>query len=100
MITKVYIASLSSYSAEKINSLYENIRDNFSGDGRISYRKESLMGRIMLHNALNELGAEEYNVRYIADEKPFMPQQSQANSVNLLLSLLTLTVIRLSCLTV
>jgi 4'-phosphopantetheinyl transferase len=69
-MTKVYIASLSSYSAEKINSLYESIRDNFSGDGRISQRKESLMGRIMLHNALTELGAGEYTVRYIADEKP------------------------------
>lgn len=70
MITKVYIATLSSYSAEKANSLYENIKEHFRSDGRISERKESLIGRIMLHKALSEFGAGEYTVRYNDEEKP------------------------------
>ncbi len=72
MITKVYITSLSSYSAQKVNSLYENIKEHFTGDGRISQRKESLIGRIMLHKALSEFEAGEYTVRYNDEEKPLL----------------------------
>lgn len=70
MITEVYIASLSLYSAEKVSALYEDIKEHFTGSGRISQRKESLVGRIMLHKVLGELSAGEYTVRYNEEEKP------------------------------
>ena len=70
MTTEVYIASLSSYSAEKVSSLYESIKEHFISSSRISQRKESLVGRIMLHKALAGLSAGEYTVKYSDAEKP------------------------------
>ena len=72
MITKVYIASLSLYPDDDVISRYESIKDNFAGSGRISQRKESLIGRLMLHKALleNEIG--EYSVIYSDDDKPVL----------------------------
>lgn len=68
MTTEVYIASLSLYPDEKVSSDYEKIKSRFFGDGRISMRKESLVGRLMLHKAL--LG--EYAVRYSDNRKPVL----------------------------
>lgn len=72
MITKVYIASLSLYPDDEVSSRYENIKDRFNGSGRISQRKESLVGRLMLNKALSELEAGEYSVIYSDEEKPVL----------------------------
>ena len=72
MMTKVYIASLSPYPDETVSSEYEKIKDRFIGKGRISQKKESLIGRLMLHKALTELNAGEYTVRYSDNDKPVL----------------------------
>ena len=72
MTTKVYIASLSAYTDEKITADYKLIKDRFISNGRMSERKESLMGRLMLHKALTSLGAGEYKVVYTDNEKPVL----------------------------
>ena len=72
MITKVFITSLSQYSADEVSLCYEKIKDNFVGSGRISQRKESLVARLMLHKALSELDAGEYSVIYSDDDKPVL----------------------------
>ncbi len=69
-MTKVYITSLSAYSAEKVREEYEKIRHHFISSERISERKESLIGRLVLHKALEENGGGEYTVEYIGNEKP------------------------------
>ena len=70
MTTKIYIASLSLYPDDEVISRYESIKDNFAGSGRISQRKESLVGRLMLHKALTENETGEYSVIYSDDDKP------------------------------
>ena len=72
MTTKVYIASLSAYTDEKITADYELIKDKFISNARLSERKESLMGRLMLHKALTSLSAGEYKVIYTDNEKPVL----------------------------
>ena len=72
MTTKVYIASLSPYPDEEVTSRYERIKDRFGGNGRISKRKESLIGRLMLDKALRGLDAGEYRVNYSDDGKPVL----------------------------
>ncbi|MBO5937779.1 MAG: 4'-phosphopantetheinyl transferase superfamily protein [Clostridia bacterium] len=72
MTTKVYIASLSAYTDEKITADYELIKDKFISNGRLSERKESLIGRLMLHKALTSLEAGEYKVVYTDNEKPVL----------------------------
>lgn len=75
MITKVYIASLSPYPDDEVTSRYENIKDRFTGNGRISQRKESLIGRLMLHKVLSELEAGKYSVIYSDDDKPVLKSE-------------------------
>ena len=72
MTTKVYIASLSPYPDNEVTARYEKIKDRFKGNGRISQRKESLVGRLMLHKALLELETGEYSVIYSDEEKPVL----------------------------
>lgn len=72
MITKVFITSLSQYSADEVSYGYEKIKDNFVGNGRISHRKESIVARLMLHKALSELETGEYSVIYSDDDKPVL----------------------------
>ena len=74
MITKVYIASLSSYPADFLRREYEKIKERFiSKQGaRISQRNESILGRVLLDKALTELGVGEYTVEYISNEKPVL----------------------------
>ena len=76
MITKVYIASLSLYPDDEVTSRYEKIKDNFAGSGRISQRKESLIGRLMLHKALSENEIGEYSVVYSDDNKPVLKNRN------------------------
>ena len=70
MITEVFIASLSLYPAEKVSSMYDGVKDRFVSDSRLSERKESMMGRLMLDKSLCKMGIKDYTVNYIADEKP------------------------------
>ena len=74
MITKVYIASLSSYPAEILKQEYEKIKEQFISvdGGRVSERGENILGRILLHKALRETSAGDYTVEYIANEKPVL----------------------------
>ena len=71
-MTKVYIASLSSYSAEDVSQQYKKIKSHFVSSDRISERKESLVGRILLNKALSEFKAGEYTVEYTGNEKPVL----------------------------
>ena len=74
MITKVFIARLSSYSDEYLKKEYEKIKDRFisNSDGRISKRNENILGRILLHKVLQNLSAGEYTVEYRGNEKPVL----------------------------
>ena len=72
MTTKVYIASLSDYTDEKITESYELIKDKFITDSKISYRKESQIGRLLLDRAMKNLGAGEYTVKYSGNQKPLL----------------------------
>ncbi len=72
MTTKIYIASLSHYSDEKTNESYELIKDKFITDSKISHRKESQIGRLLLDKAMRNLGAGEYTVKYNGNEKPVL----------------------------
>ena len=72
MITKVYIDSLSDYTDEKITESYELIKDKFITDSKISYRKESKVGRLLLDKAMENLSAGEYTVVYSGNEKPVL----------------------------
>ena len=72
MTTKIYITSLSRYTDEKINEKYELIKDKFITDSKISQRKESKIGRLLLHKALENLSAGEYTVIYSGNEKPVL----------------------------
>ena len=76
MTTKIYIASLSDYSDEKINESYELIKDKFITDSKISCRKESLIGRLLLDKAMRNLDAGEYTVIYSGNEKPVLESKS------------------------
>ena len=40
--------------------------------GRISERDENILGRLLLHKALTEVGAGEYTVKYVSNEKPVL----------------------------
>ena len=55
MATKVYIARLSSYSAENLRSDYEKIKERFISvdGGRVSERNENILGRELLHKAFD-----------------------------------------------
>ncbi len=72
MLTKVFIARLSSYSDEYLKSEYEKIKGNFLSvcGGRIYKRKENILGRLLLHKALEEMAVGEYSVIYNDLEKP------------------------------
>ena len=74
MTTKIYIAKLSLYPAEKLRSEYEKIKKRFISvhDGRVSERGENILGRILLHKALQSLSAGEYTVEYRGNEKPVL----------------------------
>ena len=71
-MTEVFITQLSSYSAEEISETYEEIKSHFVSGDRISERKESLVGRILLHKALSQNSAGEYAVEYVGNEKPVL----------------------------
>ena len=75
MITKIYITSLSRYTDEKINESYELIKNKFITDSRISQRKESKIGRLLLDKAMKNLDAGEYTVIYIGNEKPVLKSE-------------------------
>ena len=77
MITQIYIASLSDYSDEKISESYEQIKEKFITDSKISHRKESLIGRLMLDKALSNLDAGEYTVNYRGNEKPVLYNEKE-----------------------
>ena len=72
MTTKIYIASLSDYSDEKITESYELIKDKFITDSKISHRKESQIGRLLLDKAMKNLEVGEYTVKYNGNEKPLL----------------------------
>lgn len=69
-MTKIFITSLSSHPDEAVSEMYEEIRFHFVSDEKLSERKESLIGRILLHKALESCGAGEYTVKYKGSEKP------------------------------
>ena len=79
MITKVYIACLSSYSAENLRSDYEKIKERFISvdGGRVSERNENILGRVLLHKALQSLSAGEYTVEYRGNEKPVLINEKE-----------------------
>ena len=72
MITKVYIARLSSYPADILKQEYEKIKEHFVSvsDGKIAQRSENILGRIVLDKALERLSVGEYTVEYCGYEKP------------------------------
>lgn len=76
--TKVYFARLGAYSAEELSDKYEKIKERFiAKDGeRISQRKESILGRLLLHKALEEFQTGEYTVEYSGGEKPVLKGKS------------------------
>ncbi len=71
-MTKVYIATLSLYSAEEASEKYEKIKSHFISSDRISERKESVVGRILLHKALERLNIGKYTVEYKGNQKPLL----------------------------
>ena len=78
MGTKVYIASLSSYSAEDLRSEYEKIKERFVSVGlrKIAERDENILGRLMLNKAMQSLSVGGYTVEYRENEKPLLISSS------------------------
>ena len=78
MGTKVYIASLSSYSAEDLRSEYEKIKERFVSVGlrKIAERDENILGRLILNKAMQSLSVGEYTVEYRGNEKPLLISSS------------------------
>ena len=74
MITEIYIASLSSYPADYLKREYEKIKEHFVSvdGGKVYERAENILGRILLHNALQKHSIEEYTVEYNSNEKPIL----------------------------
>ena len=72
MTTEIYIAKLSSYPAEELKQEYEKIKQRFISvqGGRVSVRKENILGRLLLDKALERLSVGEYTVEYQGNEKP------------------------------
>ena len=75
MTTQIYIALLSGCSDERISESYEQIKENFITDSKISHRKESKIGRLLLDKALKSLDAGEYTVIYGGNEKPVLKSE-------------------------
>ena len=78
MTTKIYIARLSLYPAEKLKQEYEKIKERFiSVDGaRVSVRPENILGRLLLDKALKRLSVGEYTIEYRGNEKPALKSDS------------------------
>ena len=74
MTTKVYIARLSMYPANKLEAEYEKIRERFVSVGlrKIAQRDENLLGRLMLDKAMQSLSAGAYTVEYSGNDKPVL----------------------------
>lgn len=72
--TEVFFTRLSPYSAEKVSSDFEKIKDRFIAiDGaRLSHRKESLVGKLLLDKVLGLYGIGEYTVQYDDGRKPVL----------------------------
>ena len=72
MKTEVYFLKLSDYDESFAESEYSKVSAHFiSSDGeRLSKRKESLLGRLLLSRTLEDAGAGEYEVHYADGEKP------------------------------
>ena len=79
MITEIYIASLSSYPADYLRQEYEKIKEHFVSvdGGKLYKRDENILGRLLLHNALQKHSIEEYTVEYKANEKPSLVSESE-----------------------
>ncbi len=65
------------YSAEEVSESYKKIKEHFISDSRLSQRKESLVGRLMLHKALEGLGVGEYTVNFSGNEKPVLQSERE-----------------------
>ncbi len=72
MKTEVYLLDISSYSDELVKAEYEKISSRFiSTDGeKLSQRKESLLGKLLLCRTLEKSGVKKFQVHYKAGEKP------------------------------
>lgn len=72
MRVNVYLAYLSLYSADEVESEFNKIKEHFiSLDGSpLSKRKESLLGRILLHRCLVGMGTQNYTAEYTKNKKP------------------------------
>lgn len=71
-MTKVYINSLSLCSDEYVDEIYDGVKSNFISYSKISQRKESRLGRVILHKALVNMGVGKYTVEYRGGEKPVL----------------------------
>ena len=74
MKTEVYFLRLSDFDDLYVQAEYEKVSSHFiSTDGeRLSKRKESLMGRLLLSRTLEERGVGEFQVHYKNAEKPVL----------------------------
>lgn len=74
MATKVFVARLSSYSAEELKKEYEKIKERFIavGQRKIAVRDENLLGRLLLDKAMQSICAGDYTVEYCGNDKPVL----------------------------
>lgn len=80
MTTKVYLAHLNGYSADETLARYNKIKEHFIalGECQLSLRQESLIGRILLDDALCQLGVSDYKVEYQKNKKPKLISEKEA----------------------
>ncbi len=74
-MTKIFITSLSSHSDETVSEMYDSVKSHFTSDDKLSQRKESQLGRFILHKALAENGVGEYTVEYKGNDKPLLKSE-------------------------
>lgn len=74
MKTEVCFLRLTDYDDLYLKDEYEKVSSHFiSTDGeRLSLRKESLLGRLLLYRTLEERGISEFQVQYKNGEKPVL----------------------------
>ena len=72
MKTELYFLKLSDYDMLTLQEEYKKVSSHFiSADGeKLSERKESLLGRLLLWRTLEEGGIGEFQVHYKDSEKP------------------------------
>lgn len=73
-MVKVYLERLSSYSAEKVRCEFNKIKEHFISvdENELSNSLESLLGKILLHSCLCDMGVKDYTAEYQKNKKPVL----------------------------